>query len=349
MKAAVYDEFRGPLTIRTVPDAIPARGGVVLRVKSCGICRSDWHGWMGNDPDIKLPHVPGHELSGVVETVGSDVRLWKGGERVTLPFVCGCGTCGQCMSGNQQVCDRQFQPGFTAWGGFAEFVAIDYADTNLVRLPDEIDFVTAGSLGCRFITSFRAVVDQAKVSSGQWVAVHGCGGVGLSAIMIASALGAKAVAVDIADGKLEFARSVGAAATVNARAEDAIAAIREITGGGADVSIDALGSLETCFNSISCLRKRGKHIQIGIMEAGQHQTVIPIDLVIARELEIVGSHGMQAHRYPEMLEMIRQGRLQPQKLIGKTVSLEDSIAELADMNLFASNGITVIDFLPHFL
>lgn len=342
MKAAIYEEFRGALTIGNVPDPTPPKTGVVLRVKSCGICRSDWHGWMGNDPDIKLPHVPGHELSGVVEAVGSDVTLWKGGERVTLPFVCGCGTCGQCMSGNQQVCDRQFQSGFTAWGGFAEFVAIDYADTNLVLLPDEIDFVTAASLGCRFSTSFRAVVDQAKVAAGQWVAVHGCGGVGLSAIMIASALGAKVVAVDIGAGKLEFARSIGAAATVDARTEDPVEAIKEITGGGADVSIDALGSPETCFNSISCLRKRGKHLQVGIMEAGRHQTVIPMDLVIARELEILGSHGMQAHRYPEMLEMIRQGKLKPQKLIGKTVSLEESATELLDMNSFASIGVTVI-------
>ena len=343
MKAAVYEEFQQPLTIRNVPDPAPSRTGVVLRVRSCGICRSDWHGWMGNDPDIKLPHVPGHELSGVVEAVGSEVKLWKGGERVTLPFVCGCGTCVQCHSGNHQVCDRQFQPGFTAWGGFAEFVAIDYADTNLVRLPDEIDFVTAAALGCRFATSFRAVVDQAKVSAGQWVAVHGCGGVGLSAIMIATALGARVVAVDIADDKLEFARSIGAATVVNAMTDDAITTVREITGGGAEVSIDALGSFETCFDSISCLRKRGKHIQVGIMEAGQHQTVTPIDLVIARELEILGSHGMQAHRYPEMLEMIRQGKLQPQKLIGQTVSLEVALKELVDMNFFTSNGVTVIN------
>ncbi len=343
MKAAVYEEFRQSLTIQNVPDPRPNKTGVILRVKSCGICRSDWHGWMGNDADIKLPHVPGHELAGIVEEVGSDVQVWKGGERVTLPFVCGCGTCVQCISGNQQVCDRQFQPGFTAWGGFAEFVAIDYADTNLVRLPEEVDFVTAASLGCRFITAFRAVVDQAKVSAGQWVAVHGCGGVGLSAIMIASALGAKVVAVDITNEKLEFARSVGAAVIVNSRTDDPIEAVREITGGGAHVSIDALGSPETCFNSISCLTKRGKHIQVGIMEAGQHQTVIPMNLVIAHELEIAGSHGMQAHRYSELLEMIEQGKLQPQKLIGKTVSLEDSLTELVDMNMFASNGVTVIE------
>ena len=160
MRAAVYEDFRGPVEIRVVPEPSPSPTGVVLAVRACGICRSDWHGWMGNDPDIELPQVPGHELSGEIASVGADVRNWKVGDRVTLPFVCGCGTCEFCLTGDQQVCDRQFQPGFTAWGGFAEFVAIEFADQNLVRLPDEIDFVTASSLGCRFATSYRAVVDQ---------------------------------------------------------------------------------------------------------------------------------------------------------------------------------------------
>mgnify|MGYP003381211046 CR=1 FL=1 len=343
MKAAVYHEFKGPITIEQVPDPEPSPTGVVLAVKACGICRSDWHGWMGNDPDIKLPHVPGHELAGEVVAIGSEISHFKLGMRVTLPFVCGCGACEQCTEGNQQVCDRQFQPGFTAWGGFAEHVAIEYADTNLVRLPDEIDFVSAASLGCRFATSYRAVVDQGKVAAEQWVAVHGCGGVGLSAVMIAAAFGARVIAVDISNDKLEFARSVGAEVVINSNCGNPIEAILDITEGGSHISIDALGHHEIIINSISSLRKRGKHIQVGIMESGQHQTPIPIDKVIGRELEIIGSHGMQTHRYPEMLEMIRVGRLEPQKLIGKTISLEDSITELVDMNSFAGTGVTVID------
>ena len=343
MKAVVYEEFCGPLSIHNVPDPFPSPTGIVLRVRACGICRSDWHGWMGNDPDIKLPHVPGHELAGEVIALGPQISNFELSDRVTLPFVCGCGTCEQCLSGNQQVCDRQFQPGFTAWGGFAECVAIEFADTNLVRLPDEIDFVTASSLGCRFATSYRAVVDQGKVAAGQWVAVHGCGGVGLSAIMIAAAFGARVIAVDIAADKLEFAKSIGAEAAVNSKRDDPVVAIMEITGGGAHISIDALGHPEILVNSISSLRKRGKHIQIGIMESGQHQSPIPIDKVIARELEILGSHGMQAHRYPEMLALVRDGKLQPQKLIGKTVSLDDSIDELTNMNNFRGRGVTIID------
>jgi len=344
MKAVVYEEFGQKPILQQVPDPVPPARGVVLEVKATGLCRSDWHGWMGNDPDIRLPHVPGHELAGVVVEVGDEVRLWQKGDRVTLPFVGGCGSCPSCASGNQQVCDFQFQPGFTHWGSFAEFVAIDYADVNLVRLPEEIDFVTASSLGCRFVTSFRAIVEQGRVKGGEWVAVHGCGGVGLSAIMIANALGANVIAIDIADEKLEFAESIGAAAAVNSRkTENIVEAVREISLGGAHVSLDALGHPATCFNSIASLRKRGRHIQVGIMEAGDRNPPVPMGLVLAHELEILGSHGMQAHKYPEMLEMIRHGKLRPEKLIGKTISLADSIEALINMNSFAGTGVTVIN------
>lgn len=343
MRAAVYDQFRGSIDVRHVADPEPSPIGVVLRLRACGICRSDWHGWMGNDPDISLPHVPGHELAGEIAAVGSEIGNFKVDDRVTLPFVCGCGECEQCLKGDQQVCDRQFQPGFTAWGGFAEYVAIEYADANLVRLPDEIDFVTAASLGCRFATSFRAVVDQGKIESGQWISVHGCGGVGLSAIMIAAAFGARVIAVDISNDKLEFARSIGAETVINSTYGDTSEVILDITEGGAHVSIDALGHPDILFDSISSLRKRGRHIQVGIMESGQHSPPVPLDKVIARELEILGSHGMQAHRYPQMIEMIADGRLQPQKLIGKTVSLEEVLLELTAMNDFQRTGVTVIN------
>lgn len=344
MRAAIYEKFREPFGVRNVADPVPANNGVVLRTGACGICRSDWHGWMGNDADIELPHVPGHELAGTVEAVGRDVKNWKKGDRVTVPFVGGCGRCPQCAAGNQQICDFQFQPGFTDWGGFAEAVAIDYADTNLVGLSDEIDFVTAASLGCRFVTAFRAVAAQGRVAGGEWVAVYGAGGVGLSAVMIAAALGARTVAVDIDDAKLAFAASIGADALVNSKTvADPAAAVRELTGGGAHVSLDALGHPETCFNSIAGLRKRGRHIQVGIMEAAHHKTAIPIDLVIGRELEILGSHGMAAHKYPEMLAMIAAGRLRPAQLVGKTVSLADAPDELTSLNDFRGVGLTVID------
>jgi alcohol dehydrogenase len=223
-------------------------------------------------------------------------------------------------------------------------VAIDYADVNLVRLPDELDYVTAASLGCRFATSFRAIVEQGKVSAGQWVAVHGCGGVGLSAIMIVNALGAKAVAVDITDEKLDFARSIGAVALVNAaQVEDVAQRVRDITKGGAHVSIDALGSPVTCFNSIANLRKRGRHVQVGLMLADHCHPAVPMDKIIANELEILGSHGMQAYKYSALLEMIQAGKLQPEKLIQKTISLDESLEALINMDSFTGTGVTIIN------
>jgi alcohol dehydrogenase len=249
----------------------------------------------------------------------------------------------QCHSGNQQVCEAQFQPGFTHWGSFAEYVAIHHADLNLVRLPTTIDFATAASLGCRFVTSFRAVVDQGKTTAGQWVAVHGCGGVGLSAIMIASALGANVVAIDISDKALELAKGVGATATVNAgQTPDVVQAVMDTTKGGAHVSLDALGHPSTCFNSISNLRRRGKHVQVGLMLGDHSKSAVPMSKVIGLELEILGSHGMQAHRYGDMLSMIHAGTLAPEKLVGKSITLGESIQALTEMDKFATPGVTVI-------
>ncbi len=344
MKALVYEKFQEGLKIQNVPDPRPKPDGVIVKVSASGLCRSDWHGWMGHDPDITLPHVPGHELAGTIETIGKEVKHFKVGDRVTVPFVCGCGNCIQCKSGNHQVCDHQSQPGFTHWGSFAEYVALDHTNINLVRLPDEINDVTAATLGCRFITSFRAVVDQGKVKEGQFVAVHGCGGVGLSAIMIANALGAQTIAVDINEENLKLAKTLGAVATINAHSkENIVDAIKELTNGGAHVSIDALGSQTTCYNSISSLRKRGKHIQVGLMTEGHRHPQLPMDQVIAHELEIIGSHGMQAHKYPEMLKMIRNGKLHPEKLVGRTISLEEAATELPKMNDFRNTGVLIID------
>ena len=344
MKAAVIEKFGQPLHVQNVPDPTPADDGVVIKVKATGLCRSDWHAWMGHDTDVVLPHVPGHELAGEVITTGKNVRNWKSGDRVTLPFVCACGVCPQCQSGNQQVCDHQFQPGFTHWGSFAEYVAIGRADGNLVRLPESMDFVTAASLGCRFVTSFRAVVEQGKVAAGQWVAVHGCGGVGLSAIMIASAAGASVVAVDISEDKLTLAKTLGATVAINSKnTPDVVAAVMDITKGGAHVSLDALGNPVTCFNSIANLRKRGKHIQVGLMLGGQNHPAIPMDKVIGRELEILGSHGIQAHKYPQLFEMIETGKVDPGKLIGKKISLEEGATALTEMDNFPGTGVMVID------
>jgi alcohol dehydrogenase len=346
MRGALYEAFGGSIEVRDLPDPVAPEGGVVLKVLATGICRSDWHGWQGHDPDIRLPHVPGHELVGTIVELGKGVLNWKLGQRVTMPFVAGCGHCGPCLTGNQQICDHQFQPGFTHWGSFAQFVAIHYADMNLVALPEEMDSVATASLGCRFATAFRALEAQAKVRAGDWVAIHGCGGVGLSAVMIARAMGARIVAVDIDKEKLDMAQKLGAEFRVDSRSvADVPEAIREITGGGAQVSMDALGNPKTCFNSVACLAKGGRHVQVGLLLGDQSRPALPMDMVVSRELEIYGSHGIQAHRYGAMLGMVASGLLHPELLVTDRYTLEEGVDFLQRMNSFPGSGIRVIDRL----
>ncbi len=340
MQAALMHAFREPLSLETVPDPDPPDGGVVIKVEACGVCRSDWHAFMGHDPSIKLPHVPGHELAGTVAELGRGAKGWTVGERVTVPFCCGCGRCRTCLEGHPHLCDYEYQPGFSGWGAFAEYVAIPYAE-NLVRLPETLSFVEAASLGCRFMTAFHALTAQGRVRAGEWVAVHGCGGVGLSAVMIAAALGGRVIAVDIDAEKLALARSLGAEHTVLSKGP--VREIHELTGGGAHVSVDALGSAATCRNSVRCLRKKGRHVQVGLLIGEGKPVALPLGEVISKELEIYGSHGMPAHSYPEMLEMIASGVLSPRKLISKTVTLAEAGAELAAMGEFVQRGVTVID------
>jgi alcohol dehydrogenase len=335
VRAVVYEAFGRMPTVETVPDPAPATHGAVVRIEASGLCRSDWHGWMGHDPDIRqFPHVPGHELAGVVEAVGADVRRWRAGDRVTVPFVCACGSCEQCAAGNHQICDRQTQPGFTHWGSFAEYTALDWADVNLVALPDGLASDAAAALGCRFATAYRAVLQVGRVRAGEWVAVHGCGGVGLSAVMIAAAAGARVVAVDVSSSALELAREVGAEVAVAAGTD-----VREVTGGGAHASLDAIGSEAACAASIAGLRKRGRHVQVGLLP---HPPRVPMDLVIGRELELLGSHGMAARAYPEMLGLVASGRLRPGRLISTRIGLDRTPEALAAMSEGSPPGVTVI-------
>ena len=334
MRAVVYEGFRETPAVTTMPDPSPPPHGAVLRVEATGLCRSDWHGWMGHDPDItRFPRVPGDELAGVVEAVGADVRRWRPGARVTVPFVCACGTCEQCAAGHGQICDRQTQPGFTHWGSFAELVALDWADVNLVGLPEDVDAVAAAGLGCRFATAYRAVLQVGRAQPGEWVAVHGCGGVGLSAVMIAAAAGARVVAIDVSSEALDAARAAGAEIAVEAGAD-----VRELTGGGAHVSLDAIGAEAACAASVTGLRKRGRHVQVGLLPEAPR---VPMDLVIGRELELLGSHGMAAGAYPEMLALVEAGRLRPGDLVTREIGLDEVPGALAAMG-DGGSGVTVI-------
>ena len=342
MRAVVYDTIGGTPEVLDVPVPAAPDGGVVVRVHATGLCRSDWHAWAGHD-EIALPHVPGHELAGVVAEVGAGVENWAVGDRVTVPFVCGCGRCEWCLRGEAQVCPDQQQPGFTHWGSFAEYVVLHAADTNLVALPESVSFEAAAGLGCRFATAYRALVGRARVAPGERVAVVGAGGVGLSAVMIATALGARVVAVDRNPAALDVARSLGADHVVEADGRDIPAAVHELTGGGAHVAVDAVGSEQTCADAIHSLRRRGRHVQIGLLPPVEGHPRVPMARVIAWELDLVGSHGMAAVDYPGMLALIENGILRPDRLIERVVDLEGAARMLPTFDQASPAGMTLID------
>jgi alcohol dehydrogenase len=343
MRAVRFDQFRKLPQVVDVDDPPCPDDGVVVRVAATGLCRSDWHGWRGHDPGIRQPHVPGHELAGTIAAVGDQVTSWHVGDRVTTPFVLACGSCAPCRRGDHQVCDDQRQPGFTDWGSFAELVAIERAEVNLVRIPSAMSFDVAASLGCRFATAYRAVVHVGQVLEGEHVVVHGCGGVGLAAVMVAVSRGAHVVAVDVSPSSLELAASLGAT-TLDAREADVASVARQATGGGADVSIDAIGHEAVVAQSIACLRPRGRHVQIGLLAGSTVPLGDLMGTVIARELQVLGSHGMAAHDYAPMMDEIATGRLRPELLIREAIALDEVPARLAGLDEIGSGagGSTVV-------
>ncbi|HYO40427.1 MAG TPA: zinc-dependent alcohol dehydrogenase family protein [Nocardioidaceae bacterium] len=340
MRAVVYSGYGNLPVLSSWPAPDCPEDGVVVRVGATGVCRSDWHAWQGHDP-VPLPHVPGHELAGTVAAVGTGVTRWAVGDRVTVPFVSGCGRCDCCRAGDTHVCPDQTQPGFTGPGSFAELVALPAADTNLVRLPDRLDLVTAASLGCRLATAYRALVTHGRVVSGEWLAVHGCGGVGLSAVLVGVGLGARVVAVDVSADALARAAELGAQVTLPG--PDAAAAVRRVTGGGAHVSVDAVGTPETAVASVGCLRRRGRHVQVGLLLGAQSTPPLPMDRVVAHELEVHGVHGMPAWQYADLLSRVVDGTLDPELLVGRVIGLHEAPAALAAMSRPATaTGMTVV-------
>ncbi|WP_422935358.1 zinc-binding dehydrogenase [Sinomonas sp. P47F7] len=341
MRAMVMDQIGGPLEVRDVEEPGVPDGGVVITVVATGLCRSDWHAWAGHD-DIALPHVPGHEFAGIIAEVGPGVTKWSAGDRVTAPFVEGCGACEWCLSGNAQVCPQQQQPGFTHWGSFAERVVVHAADTNLVAIPAGVSFEAAASLGCRFATAYRALTSRARLRAGEWVTVVGAGGVGLSAVMIAKALGGKVIAVDRNATALEAAAQLGADHVLLADGSDIPAQVHALTG-GAHVAVDAVGSEQTSADAILSLRRRGRHVQIGLLPPVEGHPRVPMSRVIAWELDVFGSHGMAAADYPDMLALIETGVFEPQSLIERVIGLEEAASLLPRFDGASVAGMTMID------
>jgi alcohol dehydrogenase len=339
MRAISYPAYGATPELVDLPEPDCPADGAVVAVRATGVCRSDWHAWRGHDP-VPLPMVPGHEFAGVVARVGPLVRGFAVGDRVTAPFVNGCGRCDWCRSGQALVCPDQGQPGFTRAGSFADQVVVTAADFNLVRLPDGVDFVTAASLGCRFATAYHALTAQADPEPGEWLLVVGCGGVGLSAVMVGDAMGARVIAVDPSDSSRARAAELGAS---HALAEPDPEAIRALTDGGVHVSLDAVGSAATASGCVLSLRRRGRHVQAGLMLGTNATAPLPWDRVVAHELTVVGSHGMAAADYPELLRLVDMGALQPAQLVARVVDLTQAGAELMalDREVSTTPGIVV--------
>jgi alcohol dehydrogenase len=344
VRAVLVEQF-GRLPILTdVPDPVAPDGGVVVRVETTGLCRSDIHGWLGHDAGITLPHVPGHELVGVIDSVGPGVTAFAVGQRVTTPFVCACGRCPECLGGNPQVCRNQTQPGFTHWGSYAELVVLYDADLNLVAVPAELDAAAAALLGCRFATAYRGLVLQSGLTRGERLLVVGCGGVGLSCVLIGKSVGAEVVALDVSTRALDAAARLGADHVLDTSGlarEDVLSAVRSAIGGdGVEVAVDALGGEATLAVGVLSLLPRGRHVQIGLLA---DDPVVPMSAVIAKELTVRGTHGLAAADYPELLRSVTSGALRPQDMVERRIGLTDVPEAMLAMSRDAPAGVTVID------
>lgn len=342
MRAARLTAFRQPLEVMTVPDPDAVPGGVVVRVLACGVCRSDWHAWSGADSDVQLPMIPGHEYCGEVVAVGANVSRWKIGDRVIAPFILACGQCPDCAAGKQTICADQALPGFTQDGAFAELISVPFADANLTALPDSLAPEIAAALGCRVTTAWQALTGRAELKPGEWLAIFGGGGVGISALLLGRALGARVIVVDVQDDKLDYAMTLGADAVINAATTDAAEAVKEITGGGADVSIEALGMPVTTIAAMTSLRKMGRMVQIGMPTGAHAQMTLPMDVLYSGQLTLQGTRGMPSWRYPSLLNLMSGGHVDLAPLVTRTIALSQASDELAAFDRPAPPGVAVI-------
>lgn len=339
MRAAVVREFSDDLSIETVDDPACPDNGVVLEVAACGVCRSDYHGWTGAHPKVSHGSILGHEYCGTVVEAGSNAQ-YKVGDQLIAPFILACGSCPACHTGVSNTCENQVVPGFGPPGAYAEYVAVPF-DHNLVYLPETMSPALAAGLGCRVTTAWHALTDRAQVKAGEWVAVHGTGGIGLSTLLLAKMLGAQVVVVDIVDEKLEHATAHGADATVNAAKVNAAEAIRDLTGGGAHVSIEALGSPITTNASVECLRILGRHVHVG-MPGGDGMMEINMRAIYTKQLSFFGTRGMPSWKYPSLLDMIARGAVDISPMVAREVGLSDASGELRAMGGPTSPGTAVI-------
>ena len=344
MRAAVVRTFNEDLSIETVADPNCPANGVVLEVAACGVCRSDYHGWTGEHPLVSNGSILGHEYCGTVVEAGNQSKH-KIGDRLIAPFILACGDCPACQTGVSNTCKSQIIPGFSAPGAYAEYVAVPF-DHNLVDLPDSMTPALAAGLGCRVTTAWHALTDRAGLRTGEWLAVHGTGGIGLAALLLGKMLGARVVVVDIVQEKLDHAKSLGADAIVNAAQTDAAAEIIDITGGGAHVSVEALGIEATTNASVECLAILGRHVQIG-MPAGEGFLNVNMRAIYSKQLSFFGTRGMPAWKYPTLLDLIMRGEVDLTPMVAREIPLSNASAELRAMHGPTPPGTAVITDLKN--
>ena len=381
MQAAVYHEFGGPIRIETIPIPTCPDDGVLIRVKAVGVCRSDWHGWRGHDSDIVqhgLPFVPGHEVCGMIVEIGKHAETslqqqstgssntsskFRVGDRVAVPFILSCGACVYCQHYHQStVCTAQKQPGFTQYGGFAEYLAVPRAVRNLALLPTNVTYPQAAALGCRFTTAYRAVLQQGRLSADvdTSIAIFGCGGLGLSCIMWAVTTGCPfIIAMDVSDQALHKAQQLGATHIINTRNMD-IATLRRhveeiVQNDGVDVSVEASGFITACENAIHCTRRGGRMVQVGLLSSStssdphqpQQHPIIPMNMIAGKEIELIGSHGFAATDLSVLLDMVSRNVIDPSLLIEREVTLAEGAQAIEDMDHSSPLGIIVVTKFPN--
>jgi len=368
MRAAVLEAHGEPLAVREVDEPELTPDSVVVETAACGVCRSDWHAWQGHgewvDDRVPTGQVLGHEPAGTVVEVGGEVESLSAGDRVVVPFNLADGTCPACRRGRTNYCEGATALGFgpDAPGAFAERFRVPDADVNAVPLPESVSSVAAASLGCRFVTAFQGLDAVANVGGGDVVVIVGCGGVGLSAVQVATALGGSVVAVDVREAPLTVAADQGARWTIDASdVADVPARVRDLvsdsvgdttdTGGagdgtdtaGADVSMDALGRTETCRNAVGSLATGGTHVQVGLTGADDRGEIpLPMDTVVQKGVTVAGSRGMPPARYDELFRLVESGQVDPEALVTERIALADVPDRLAAMSEFDTVGIEVV-------
>ena len=318
MKAVRLVETNHPLELHDIPVPQTGDSDVLVRVKAAGICHSDAHYRAGKSRVHPLPMTLGHEVAGVIEELGAEVKDFRVGDRVCLHYLATCGHCEWCADENEQFCTTGQMIGKNRDGGYAEFIVIPAR--SVFKLPEEIPFAHGAVMMCSSATSLHAL-NKARLKPGETVAVFGVGGLGISAIQIAKALGASEIfAVDIQPRKLELAKNLGAI-PANARDTDAVDAIRQHTSGrGVDVALELIGLPLTMQQAVRVLAIKGRAALAGITE--KSFDVSPYHELINREAEIIGVSDHLANEIPLLLDLARTGRLGFSGVITRTVPLD---------------------------